>query len=49
MSAACRLCGGAGVIRVADVYTSHGPRRESLVLWDLSQTILCGCRYKETP
>jgi hypothetical protein len=43
----CEMCGGRGVIRTADVYTSAGPRRESLVLWELSQTIRCGCAYKE--
>lgn len=41
----CEMCGGRGVIRCADVYTSHEPRRESLVLWDLAQTIRCGCNY----
>lgn len=41
----CEMCGGRGVIRCADVYTSHEPRRESLVLWDLAQTIRCGCQY----
>lgn len=43
----CEMCGGRGVIRCADVYTSHEPRRESLVLWELAQTIRCGCAYKE--
>ncbi|WP_156765697.1 hypothetical protein [Mycobacterium sp. 1245499.0] len=45
MSGPCRLCGGKGVIRCADVYRSH--RGVSRPIWELSTVVACGCRYKE--
>lgn len=42
----CEMCGGRGVIRVADVYTNL-PKRESVVVWELSKIVACGCRYNK--
>lgn len=42
----CRVCGGRGVIRVADIYRNLRSGKVS-VDWELAQTIPCGCRYKE--
>ncbi len=45
MNPPCRMCGGRGVIRIADVYRSH--RGTARPIWELSTVIACGCRYKE--
>jgi len=38
----CRLCGGSGYIRYADVYKPHCG--DAVVCWDLSRVVRCGCR-----
>lgn len=43
---ACILCGGRGVLRAADVYTSI-PQRQAVVVWELGRIIACDCRYRE--
>lgn len=39
----CPLCLGSGRIQVADVYSSVGPQRNSIVAWELSTAIPCWC------
>lgn len=41
----CPFCGGAGVIRCANVYRSH--RGKPFVTWELAAVVPCGCRYRE--
>jgi hypothetical protein len=44
MTSPCRVCGGSGVIRCADVYRNlaHGT---VVVAWDLSRVVRCGCQW----
>lgn len=47
MNPPCQLCGGRGVIRVADVYTNLATKKTD-VCWELATIRRCGCQYRET-
>jgi hypothetical protein len=45
MNTSCRVCGGSGVIRCADVYKHPGG--QSRPIWELAAVVACGCKYRE--
>jgi len=42
----CEMCGGRGVVEVADIYTDLNTG-EKRVVWELSHQTRCGCWYRQ--